>query len=324
MQTEIRSRAIGCLLGQLSGDALGSLVEFQTPGKILQKYPDGVRLMHDGGTWNTIAGQPTDDSEMALALARSIVAEGTYVQDAARKAYEDWLHSRPFDIGNTVRDGLDYLPNHDSQANGALMRIAPLGIFGAGRPLKQVGEWAEQDAVITHPNPICRQINNLFARAIAHAIATGPTPADLFEAIQGWSNELGVSTEVREVIEAAQYAPPGDFTHQQGWVMIAFRNALFQLLHAPSLEEGVVQTIAGGGDTDTNAAIAGALLGAVHGETAIPAQWRQSVLSCRPEQGRANVHRPRPEIYWPVDAVELAEGLLAAQFQGGMIDARLA
>lgn len=310
MQAEIRSRAIGCLLGQLSGDALGSLVEFQTPEKILQKYPDGVRLMHDGGTWNTIAGQPTDDSEMALGLARSIVAEGTYVQDAARKAYEDWLHSHPFDIGNTVRDGLDYLPNHDSQANGALMRIAPLGIFGARFSLEQVGEWAERDAIITHPNPVCQQINNLFARAIAHAIATGPTPADLFEAIQGWSDDLGVSTAVRDVIEAAQYAPPGDFIHQQGWVMIAFRNVLFQLLNAPSLEEGVVQTIAGGGDTDTNAAIAGALLGAVHGEQAIPAQWRQSALSCRPEQGRANVHRPRPEIYWPVDAVELAERLL--------------
>ncbi len=309
MQTEIRSRAIGCLLGQLSGDALGSLVEFQTPPKIRQKYPDGVRLMHDGGTWNTIAGQPTDDSEMALGLARSIVAEGTYVQDAARKAYEDWLHSNPFDIGNTVRDGLDHLPNHDSQANGALMRIAPLGIFGAGRPLAQVGAWAEQDAVITHPNPVCRQINNLFARAISHAIATGPTPAELYESIRGWAKELAVLAAVNDVIAAAEYAPPADFTHQQGWVMIAFQNALFQLLNAPSLEEGVIRTIAGGGDTDTNAAIAGALLGAVHGEQAIPAQWRQSVLSCRPEQGRANVHRPRPEIYWPADAVELAEEL---------------
>lgn len=309
MGQEIRSRAIGCLLGQLSGDALGSLVEFETPQQIRQKYPLGVREIHDGGTWNTIAGQPTDDSEMALALARSIVANGSYVQDAARKAYEDWLHSRPFDIGNTVRDGLDYLPNHESQANGALMRIAPLGIFGAGLPLQQVGAWAEQDAVITHPHPVCRQINNLFARAISHAIATGPTPRELYDSILQWAKELAVLPAVHDVITAAEHAPPDDFTHQQGWVMIAFRNALFQLLSAASLEEGVVQTIAGGGDTDTNAAIAGALLGAVHGEQAIPTQWRQGILSCRPEQGRENVHRPRPEVYWPVDAVELAERL---------------
>jgi len=59
-------RAQGCLLGQLAGDALGSLVEFQTPEQIRQEYPNGVRELADGGPWNTIAGQPTDDSEMAL------------------------------------------------------------------------------------------------------------------------------------------------------------------------------------------------------------------------------------------------------------------
>ena len=67
------SRAQGCLLGQLTGDALGSLVEFQSPHVIRCNYPEGVREMVDGGTWNTIAGQPTDDSEMALLLARMLV-----------------------------------------------------------------------------------------------------------------------------------------------------------------------------------------------------------------------------------------------------------
>ena len=68
----------------------------------------------------------------------------------------------------------------------------------------------------------------------------------------------------------------------QGWVKIALQNAFYELLHAPSLEEGVVATVRRGGDTDTNAAIAGALLGAVHGREAVPAQWRSMVLSCRP------------------------------------------
>lgn len=67
------SRAQGCLLGQLAGDALGSLVEFQSPEQIRRKYPDGVRELADGGTWGTIAGQPTDDSEMALSLARMLI-----------------------------------------------------------------------------------------------------------------------------------------------------------------------------------------------------------------------------------------------------------
>lgn len=69
------SRAQGCLLGQLAGDALGSLVEFQSPEEIRRSYPEGVRELADGGTWNTIAGQPTDDSEMAMLLARMLILQ---------------------------------------------------------------------------------------------------------------------------------------------------------------------------------------------------------------------------------------------------------
>lgn len=58
METDILSRAQGCLLGQLAGDSLGGLVEFQTPEQIRSDYPDDVRELADGGTWNTLAGQP--------------------------------------------------------------------------------------------------------------------------------------------------------------------------------------------------------------------------------------------------------------------------
>ena len=91
---------------------------------------------------------------------------------------------------------------------------------------------------------------------------------------------------------------------------IALQNAFFELLHATSLEQGVVGTVRRGGDTDTNAAIAGALLGAVHGRAAVPPQWRSMVLSCRPLAPHARV--PRPAQYWPVDVLEIAECLLLA------------
>lgn len=85
---------------------------------------------------------------------------------------------------------------------------------------------------------------------------------------------------------------------------------MWQLLHAPTGEEAIIDTVMRGGDTDTNAAICGALLGAVHGRDAIPARWQTAVLSCRPGEGRAGVRRPRPACYWPVDALELATALL--------------
>ena len=70
LDIDMFSRAQGCLLGQLAGDSFGSLVEFRAPDGIWREFPGGVRDLADGGTWNTIAGQPTDDSEMAMLLAR--------------------------------------------------------------------------------------------------------------------------------------------------------------------------------------------------------------------------------------------------------------
>ncbi|MFP6859832.1 MAG: ADP-ribosylglycohydrolase family protein [Roseibacillus sp.] len=139
-------RAQGCLLGQLAGDSLGALVEFQGPKEISETYPHEVSSLADGGTWNTIAGQPTDDSEMALLLARMLVVKGSYDLDGAAERYRFWLDSEPFDCGHTIRQGLRGRPNLQSQANGALMRISPLGIFGAGRDREEVGEWALESA----------------------------------------------------------------------------------------------------------------------------------------------------------------------------------
>lgn len=303
-------RARGCLLGQLAGDALGSLVEFMTPEEIGRRYPDGVREIAAGGTWDTIAGQPTDDSEMALLLARSIVSQGKYVQAAARKTYEYWLSTKPFDCGMTVMSGIRGQPNEESQANGALMRISPLGIFGANRHSPELDRWAAQDAMITHPNPVCRDVNILFVRALSTAIAEALSPEDLYAEMLRWAEELEVEGSVMRVLKAAEHGPPRNFVLQQGWTLIAFQNAVWRMLSSPSVEDAVVSTVGCGGDTDTNAAICGALMGALYGINAIPLQWRDAVLSCRPEVGTSHVRRPRPVDLWPVDAEILAEQLL--------------
>src|SRR4029079_14770720 len=72
------ARAQGSLLGLIAGDNLGALVEFRSAEEGARQYPGGPRRLVDGGHWNLLAGQPTDDGEMALALARSIVAGNGY------------------------------------------------------------------------------------------------------------------------------------------------------------------------------------------------------------------------------------------------------
>ncbi|NLE43184.1 MAG: ADP-ribosylglycohydrolase family protein [Chloroflexi bacterium] len=304
------SRAQGCLLGQLAGDALGGMVEFEGPEQIRREHPAGLRKLVDGGHWDTIAGQPTDDSEMALTLARLLVDQSKYDREVIFKGYVSWLDSDPFDCGGTVRSGLRGHPNPKSQANGAMMRISPLGIFGANYDLEQVAEWACQDAALTHPNWVCKQANTLFAMAIAHAIRTGCGTQDLYHQIVAWAQDTSVAPKLLKVIHGAANAPPTEYVHQQGWVLIAFGNALWQLLHAPNLEEGVVDTVMRGGDTDTNACICGALLGAVYGRDAVPEQWVETILNCRPAAGNPRVHRPRPKRFWPADALQLAERLI--------------
>jgi ADP-ribosylglycohydrolase len=303
------SRAQGCLLGQLAGDALGSLVEFRSPESIRREYPNGVRLLADGGTWNTIAGQPTDDSELALLLARSIIRERCYDSSKVRVLYQWWINSDPFDTGSTIRSALRGVPQPESQANGAMMRVSPLGIFGWKHDIEDVARWAREDAAITHINEVCLAANDLFVTAIAHAIRTGCSPMVLYGFIRARVEAGNYPASLAGVVLAAEQANAPDFMRQQGWVLIALQNALWQLLHAPSLEEAVVDTIMRGGDTDTNACICGTLLGAVYGREAVPEQWVSALEQCKPSSDDPRVQRPRPYCFWPHDVLEVAGAL---------------
>lgn len=302
------ARAQGALLGQVAGDSLGGLVEFERAATIAARDPAGPSRLEDGGRFDLVAGQPTDDSEMALALARSIVAEGGYESAAVLAAYREWLRSGPFDVGDTVGAALRDHPNPASQANGSLMRASPLGVYAHAFDPALAAELARQDAGLTHPNPVCGDATAAYVVALAHAVNVGGGALAAWRAAVEWAASAKAALVVRETLHAAANEPPVCDQGSLGWVRIALHNAFYELLHAQSLEAGVVATVRRGGDTDTNAAIAGALLGAVHGRDAVPAQWRSMVLSCRPLAPRAR--RPRPHPYWPVDVMEIAERLL--------------
>jgi len=142
-----------------------------------------------------------------------------------------------------------------------MMRVSPLGIFGTNCKLALLSDWAQQYAALTHPHGVCLQANALFAMAIARAIGTGKSPEDLCREVEEWTREMKVHVALMKAIVDASTSPPADYLHQQGWVLIAFQNALYHLLHAANLENGIVDTVMRGGDTDTNAAIAGPFSG---------------------------------------------------------------
>ncbi|MGZ3450754.1 MAG: inositol monophosphatase family protein [Polyangiales bacterium] len=307
---ELLSRAQGSLLGLLCGDNLGQRVEFRSSVEIAARHPEGVRDLVDGGTWNLMAGQPTDDGELALLLARAIDHDGFPKAETILEAYRAWLPDA-FDVGATIGRALRTGPDATSQANGSLMRIAPIGIFGHALGNDAVAELARAESARTHAHPIPADACAVFCVAIAHALRTGDRPAEVFAATRAWARGRVVDS-VYEDLLLAERELPEDFQTHQGWVRIAFRNAFFRLIHARSIEDGVVDTVHCGGDTDTNAAIAGALLGAVHGRSALPRRWLRLVLTCRPLEALAPTENPRPRVYWPTDALVLAERLLIA------------
>jgi ADP-ribosylglycohydrolase len=309
-------RAQGALLGLLAGDALGAQVEFLTPAAIRARFPRGLDAMLPGGTWNLITGQPTDDGEMALALARSICAAGGYRAEAAGAAYLAWGRSGPFDIGTTTRAGLAAIagqgrPAAQSQANGALMRAAPIGIAARGAP-ERAAAWARADAALTHPHPVCAAANAAFCAAIAVGVAGGDRRAMLAAANQwaGHEDDAGAGV-VRAVLCDAAAGAPGCMLTNQGWVQIGLHNAFHHLLAGTGLAAAITETVMRGGDTDTNAAICGALIGAAEGRSALPVAWYSQILGCR-AVALPHVAHPRPAACWPDDALDLAEALLGA------------
>lgn len=198
-----------------------------------------------------------------------------------------------------------YSASQHSQANGALMRSAPIGIAAHGDPGK-AARWARQHSMLTHPHPVCQEANAAFTAAIAVAIA-GASRSEMIETALGVLGHDETSGLIGKTIQtAARGERPEDYQEQMGWVLIALQNAFYHLAAGHDVERSVIETILQGGDTDTNACITGALIGAVEGIQNVPPAWSLAVQSARASKGE----RARPTDYWPDDAVWLAQGLL--------------
>jgi ADP-ribosylglycohydrolase len=217
------------------------------------------------------------------------------------------MTTRPVDIGTTTERGLLGLHTTESESNGSLMRVAPIGVWAAGDPARAAAA-AREDSALTHKNPVCIEACAGYAAAIAAGVAA-EGPDESRRAAMREAALAHARGKAREAIERASL--PADFMARMGWVVIALQNAFFHL-RSSGFEAALVSTVACGGDTDTNAAVCGALLGAALGRQAVPSRWILPVLACRATVD-AGAPRPRPAAYWPDDILELAEALLLLQ-----------
>lgn len=265
------------MMGLMCGDALGAPVEFHTPEDLQQRFPNGITDMEDGWSYTHFVrkGQITDDSEMAIALLHSLVKNGGFSAEETRAQYQHWLQTGPADVGVTIRFALRGHKNPDSQANGALMRVAPLGIYAALHPDFDWQTAAAEDCRITHIHPRCAAANIIYVESIILAIQ-GKSPQDIYAAACQRAQALGDANLIERLRLAATEEPT--YFPMVGWVEIAFQCAYYWLLHAKDYSSAMCAIVNRIGDPDTNAAIAGALLGAVFGSSGIPAHWQKTVL----------------------------------------------
>ena len=185
------------------------------------------------------------------------------------------MQTRPIDIGETTERGLLGLHTTESESNGSLMRVSPIGIWAAGDPARAAAA-AREDSALTHPNPVCVEACAGLLRRDRRRRRRRAARKDM---VRG--RGCALQRARREEAIAAQ-RPARRASTQGAGRSSSLQNAFYRLSSNASLEESLVATVGCGGDTDTNAAIAGALLGALHGRGAFPSRWILPVLACRP------------------------------------------
>lgn len=274
-----------CWAGLMAGDALGAAVEFYSSDAIYAQHPDGLTEMLPGGLIpNRPAGGVTDDTDLAVCLHRALVEANGWDPAVALRHYKAWAAGNPPDIGNTISSALDDgILNHESQANGALMRVAPIALWAAAHPGFDWEKAAREDAALTHPNPICAECNIVYVYALLQAMDPELEPMDIYlNTLTMARRHPDISEKVTRVLGRAAALPPDYDGESVGWVLIALQAAFYSLIHDDDTESGLVRTVSSGGDTDTNGAITGALLAVHYGPDSVPQRWVAALRESNP------------------------------------------
>lgn len=280
-------RVIGSLLGMAAGDAPGAGYEFTHPG------PTDAIEMLGGGGFGWSPGEWTDDTQMAMCIAEE-AATGDLDPHRVGDRFLEWLRSGPRDVGiqtsavlGSAESGSDLAcaagdhaaRSPKSAGNGSLMRTAPVALAHLGDP-PAIADAARSISDLTHGDPLCGDACVLWSVAIDHAIATGERDVRIGLPFL----PPGSRSRWEGLITNAETKPPGTFK-PNGFVVTAFQAAWSAIAQTPipeqrparHLRNALVAAVRIGHDTDTVAAIAGGLLGASWGGSAVPLTWKRKL-----------------------------------------------
>lgn len=276
----LRDRFLGSLLGLAVGDALGAPYETLTAHEIFHEFgpPDVVASNPSGDTLRY-----TDDTQMMIGVAEALVEHGRIEPDALARAFAvNYRPDRGYGKGarriiETIQAGGDWRAAAEtvfpggSLGNGAAMRVSPVGVVFCDDP-DQVWEQARLSALPTHRHPVGVEAAQVLALAVA--LAARAEAIDRREFLTALL-ERAETEEIRWALKTAIRLRRGDSIAVLGHSVEAHRStvtAIAAFAACPADYTLAVGRVIGlGGDTDTLAAMTGALCGAFGGLAAVPA-----------------------------------------------------
>jgi ADP-ribosylglycohydrolase len=282
---QLVSRARGALLGLVAGNQLGVPTEHLGTAEAIRKaYPSGV---------TDLAPPPKnspydDDAAMALLLGESLLGTQGFDANDVAKRWVKWMKVDGRGIGMTTRRALTLidrgkepfeagrLANQEnpgrSAGNGSVMRCIPVALRYHD-DFDRLIRVSTQQAAITHSDERCTwgaAAVNLAARELLHG--------NIYF-IDEVLHRIGdrAPRALRDAIHRVPREAEGDLpisrAGEAGYVVHCIEIAFWFVMHDRTLEDSLIYLAQAGGDTDTNAAVAGALLGARYGEVALPPRW---------------------------------------------------
>lgn len=301
MQNKFSMRATSAIFGAMSGDSLGSTLEFgssEDSKSLLVKHSNFRNGLVGMGPFNLLPGQVTDDSEMALALMSVVIKKGYYDQKLVAQAYHQWYLSNPPDIGNTTRVSVSQ-PSKEkmiitaakyssaSLSNGFLMRLFGLVALYYNKSLTDLLGAICEDVILTHSHPEAQYIAIIYGAMLWKAI-NGKSAGEIYLWGKNNCNQSPLVTTIYHAVDNNLDQFKYDNTvykfsdidqKMTGFVAFAFWLMLLSIKHENSHKNAMLKIVGFGGDTDTNACIVGAVMGALYPDT-IRASWIKSLVEC--------------------------------------------
>ena len=278
--TDFEDRAFGSVIGAFIGDSIGSFTEFRND--VSEEIAEQALLMPGGGPFNVSPGQVTDDSELALSLARGIVdgLKHSNIHEMIARRYGEWLASRPFDKGRTTYLALHTLleksstddgwaedcihnsqkHNARSESNGGLMRATPMAVYCATiDDENEVIQTTRTEQSLTHSNKTAQDAGISYVLAIRHLIRERGDIVGALDTVKRFVNDQ--RSDIKSYLDQlSRPLLPGN--ERIGWAKIAWSYAFYCLIRRMSFLESMKFVLRQAGDTDTNCAIVGGMIGA--------------------------------------------------------------